>query len=199
MLNTSDISTLPPEILEDIISEIGKTKDLLSLALADRALYNLVVPHHIEYRSICCSPFHEELWEAFASHPVLAARVRHLRVVPPSSHPSYLKELRIPSSIPCVLKPEKQSVARDSEISINDRTPSLLITAVSNMSRLKTFSWLRYHKSMDNLQERMSTLIGDKKNGFPKLSSKLVAVEIDSTILPTALKVRGVLRHKIES
>lgn len=68
----------PPELLDAIASLICQPRDLLSLALASKALHGVVVPGHLEFREVCCDPSRTSLWTALAENPRFAGRILSL-------------------------------------------------------------------------------------------------------------------------
>ncbi|KIJ49235.1 hypothetical protein M422DRAFT_101688, partial [Sphaerobolus stellatus SS14] len=56
----------PVELLEGILDHIAEPQDLLSVALTTRAFYELIVPHHIEFRHIRSNIYRKGLWEWLA-------------------------------------------------------------------------------------------------------------------------------------
>ncbi|KAJ7861164.1 hypothetical protein B0H13DRAFT_2671912 [Mycena leptocephala] len=68
----------PPELLDAIASLIRHPRDLLSVALASKALHDVVVPGHLEFREVCCDSSRTSLWTALAENPPLAGRILSL-------------------------------------------------------------------------------------------------------------------------
>ncbi|KIJ29267.1 hypothetical protein M422DRAFT_269340 [Sphaerobolus stellatus SS14] len=75
------LSSFAVELREYIVEGIDDVGDLLSLALTSRAFCALVIPWHIEYRWICCSPARKEIWSILSRKPSLAARLRNLELI----------------------------------------------------------------------------------------------------------------------
>ncbi|KIJ23306.1 hypothetical protein M422DRAFT_99802, partial [Sphaerobolus stellatus SS14] len=73
-------SDLPPELIEDIVNNIGDVSDLLSLALTCRPFSKLIIPWHIEYRWISCGAGRKKLWRLLTK-PSLAARIQRLEIL----------------------------------------------------------------------------------------------------------------------
>ncbi|KAJ6471591.1 hypothetical protein C8R47DRAFT_1297356 [Mycena vitilis] len=69
------LSSQPPELLDAIASFIPLPCDSLSLALASKLLHGIIVPHHIEFREVCCDLRRKTLWRALAEQPVLSGRI----------------------------------------------------------------------------------------------------------------------------
>ena len=72
----------PPEFLDYIISFADTPKDLLNLALlTSKVLQFIIIPYHLEYRILRCTPLYFSLWEYLSSRPDLAARIRRLELL----------------------------------------------------------------------------------------------------------------------
>ena len=81
-----DLSTLPIEMLEGIISELDLPIDLFHLALTCSRLASVVIPRHLYYRVIQCSiESGSRLWEALTKDRNLAQNVRTLELNRPSA------------------------------------------------------------------------------------------------------------------
>jgi len=70
---------LPEELFERILDHVDSAKDLLSFALTRRQLYQIIVPHHLG-RNISLNYRHEASWSFLAQYPLLASRIRELRL-----------------------------------------------------------------------------------------------------------------------
>ncbi|KIJ55862.1 hypothetical protein M422DRAFT_103649, partial [Sphaerobolus stellatus SS14] len=66
---------IPLGILEEIIRQIDRPKDLLSFALACRTCCSLIIPYHLQFRTIRCDFYRPTLWKALAIRPILSSRV----------------------------------------------------------------------------------------------------------------------------
>ncbi|KIJ34149.1 hypothetical protein M422DRAFT_99314, partial [Sphaerobolus stellatus SS14] len=67
---------LPFDILEEVVFAIDHPRDLLSFALISRALYDIIVPQHIQYRYICSDPRRAKLWNELFLRRNLIGRIR---------------------------------------------------------------------------------------------------------------------------
>ncbi|KIJ42340.1 hypothetical protein M422DRAFT_105347, partial [Sphaerobolus stellatus SS14] len=66
------------EILEEIISNIERPKDLLNLALASKLFKDIIIPNHIQLRVIRCNVYQDDFWKILIEKPILAANIRSL-------------------------------------------------------------------------------------------------------------------------
>lgn len=73
------ILSLPPEIIDQIIFLVEKPRDLLALALACRAVSEVIIPYHIDYRHIL-TPLRSNLWDHLITRRDLANRISHLYI-----------------------------------------------------------------------------------------------------------------------
>ncbi|KAF8517036.1 hypothetical protein BU17DRAFT_92206 [Hysterangium stoloniferum] len=96
------LGDLPIEIVEHIVSEIEHPRDLLSLALSNSSLKNIIIPYHIQFRHIACDPCREYLWQYLSDHPHLAARIRQIEIIPEGEHRrlAVAKKVIVPGIIP---------------------------------------------------------------------------------------------------
>ncbi|KIJ49924.1 hypothetical protein M422DRAFT_160247 [Sphaerobolus stellatus SS14] len=76
------LANLPQKLLEEIIGNIDKPTDLLSLSLSSKSTSKLVIPDHLDYRVIQCAPSDTQVWQHLIKHPHLARRVKSVRILP---------------------------------------------------------------------------------------------------------------------
>ncbi|KIJ35173.1 hypothetical protein M422DRAFT_100027, partial [Sphaerobolus stellatus SS14] len=69
---------LPLELVQEIIGNIDKPTDLFTLALTCKSLSNLVIPDHLDYRFIQCSPADTPVWQHLIKQPHLSRRVQNI-------------------------------------------------------------------------------------------------------------------------
>lgn len=72
------LASFPIELLELISSEIELRADLFAFALTCSRLRNIVIPNHLEYRTLCVSTHHAGVWNHLLERPDLAANIRSL-------------------------------------------------------------------------------------------------------------------------
>ncbi|KAF9488956.1 hypothetical protein BDN71DRAFT_1351091, partial [Pleurotus eryngii] len=68
------ILSLPPEIIDQIVFLVEKPRDLLALALTCRAVSEVIIPYHIDYRYIL-TPLRSNLWDHLITRRDLAIRI----------------------------------------------------------------------------------------------------------------------------
>ncbi|TFK47467.1 hypothetical protein OE88DRAFT_1666271 [Heliocybe sulcata] len=73
---------LPPELLENIVADVDRREDVLSLALSCRYLHSLVPPSLLQYRDIRCRLGKSALWDHLASDDLHAGLLRSLTIMP---------------------------------------------------------------------------------------------------------------------
>ncbi|KIJ54497.1 hypothetical protein M422DRAFT_103304, partial [Sphaerobolus stellatus SS14] len=66
----------PPELVEEVLCFIEDPGDLFSLALCCRWLCALIIPDHLHYRHLRCSPRRNALWTTLLQRPRLASNIR---------------------------------------------------------------------------------------------------------------------------
>ncbi|KIJ35103.1 hypothetical protein M422DRAFT_106464, partial [Sphaerobolus stellatus SS14] len=66
----------PFELLEGVADNVDEPKDLFSLALTCKSLSELVIPNHLDYQIIQCSPADTRVWEHLIENRRLASRVK---------------------------------------------------------------------------------------------------------------------------
>jgi hypothetical protein len=62
------------ELLDLICSFIHSPCDLLSFALCSRRLSAIIIPYHIQYRDLVCSPWHRDLFAKLLEHPLRSSQ-----------------------------------------------------------------------------------------------------------------------------
>lgn len=137
----------PPEILDKIVSHIDRPSHLLHLALTSRAMYQLIIPEHIEFRVIRSKSDCTFLWEKMAAFPARTSNivleiVRGMRVYyrianryPPRSDvilPTKLIESQGLLGMLAAGTSPTQSLPRASDS---------FLTALESMSGLTRFHW----------------------------------------------------------
>jgi len=127
------------ELIQAIILDVENPSDLLSLALTDRALHNLIIPNQIDFRFIQCTPLRKKLWTFFAENPLYSSRVREIKLID-ETH----AEGRACPIIPKQFRqdrPEQQTRRRMGEDEISYPDISQLIFSLHKMVNLLKFSW----------------------------------------------------------
>ncbi|KAJ7111616.1 hypothetical protein C8R43DRAFT_1041063 [Mycena crocata] len=144
----------PAETLDQIVSLIHLTSDLLSLALACKSLNTIIIPDHLEFRHVRCDPRRQNLWRALAQRPLSATRIHTLELLPESTafHPLVQKPLFIdPVSTPLVPKSVIANVHAMSALpycmrdlcglSCGEECEKVLASAIAQMQGLYRLGW----------------------------------------------------------
>ncbi|THH07331.1 hypothetical protein EW146_g9353 [Bondarzewia mesenterica] len=113
-----DLLSLPPEILEEIVTEIPSRNTLLALSKSSRSLAALIIPHHLNFCVIRAHIFRSHLWERLARDGLHAANSSRER-----------EEAGWP-------------IARTQAASVAE-IETTLVSALQRMVRLNEFAW--YH------------------------------------------------------
>ncbi|KAF8074555.1 hypothetical protein FPV67DRAFT_1473981, partial [Lyophyllum atratum] len=105
MSTSSPLLRLPTEILDEILSSLAEPHDLLALALASRSCARLVIPQHIEYRTIRIRTPMPAMWAHLARRKDLTRNIRELRFC---ARGDYTAPDRGPSTLVEPLRPEAE-------------------------------------------------------------------------------------------
>jgi len=141
---------IPLELFEAIILDVDSPGDLLSLALACRTLHTLIVPNHVDFRFIQCTPGRKKLWSFLGENPRYASRIREIKLI----NEFFAK----PSpKVPTMFSDEEPE--QGSRLNNWDQTLypdiSQLIPSLSKMVNLLKFSWELGLVSRDDLTARL--------------------------------------------
>ncbi|KAG5637091.1 hypothetical protein H0H81_005774 [Sphagnurus paluster] len=128
--STAALLRLPPEILEQILSELDEPYDLLSFAFASHACSRLAIPTHTQYRVLRLRTPMPELWAHLAERADLA---RHIREVRFCSRMDRSSRDRFPYTL-------VNSDAAKYPGAAEERTKNI-VCALAHMSRLRKFTW----------------------------------------------------------
>ncbi|THH04019.1 hypothetical protein EW146_g10289 [Bondarzewia mesenterica] len=122
-----DLLSLPPEILDEIVTEIPSRNTLLALSKSSRSLAALIIPHHLNFCVIRARIFRSHLWERLARDGLHAANVRSMTVLKNNFEDA--EEAGWP-------------VARTQAASVAE-IETTLVSALQRMVHLNEFAW--YH------------------------------------------------------
>ncbi|TFY82010.1 hypothetical protein EWM64_g2000 [Hericium alpestre] len=129
----ASIKAMPAELLDEVASFLDTRSDLLSFALTCRALKQIVIPRHSEYRFVRCHYRYLDVWRHFIQRPDLARHVRTLEVVDAEDGPTG------PPQIPSVaLCSDRPFAFQLSQFTIHDALTELK-KALSSMKNLQSF------------------------------------------------------------
>ncbi|KAF7440847.1 hypothetical protein PC9H_001195 [Pleurotus ostreatus] len=124
-----NILDLPPELLEDMLSNLDSTSDLLHLALSCKAFSQLVIPHHIYTRSLDVHPRQVAILSLLTNVPLYNSRFHTIRITDSSIRYNVLKNLGI-------LKLTNQL-----ESNRADELPAILAVMLPQFIHLTKFVW----------------------------------------------------------
>jgi hypothetical protein len=71
---SAHFSNLAIEVLDHIIYLIYAPSDLLSLALCERRLADIIIPSHIQFRHLACNIWLPSIFSTLLEHPILCSR-----------------------------------------------------------------------------------------------------------------------------
>ena len=140
------ITRQPTEILDNIVFFVDSKRDLLSLALTCHRMYSIVFPRHFDYRVIRARVGSIRVWNHLILHRAFARNVRRLEILSERSDDNEIVPLGITAT-------DTDVESTDDELSIHVKQEKLLISALSKMSALKSFTWSCNHSlvSIDNI------------------------------------------------
>jgi hypothetical protein len=135
------LTRLPNEILDAIAGHIASKRDLLSLALVCKRLYDVVFPRHHPYRDVRCRLSALAVWHHLAVHTALARNVRRLEVL--DERASAGKAL-VPEGI-MGTDTDMESSDDERKINVHGKQEKLFLAALARMTGLTEFVWSCYH------------------------------------------------------
>lgn len=140
------ITRQPTEVLDSIIFHVDSKRDLLSLSLSCRRMYDVIFPRHFQYRVIKCKVSSISIWNHLILNRALAKNVRKLEILDERS----VVPLVVP---PGVLTSDTDLESADDELGLHDKQERYLVSALTKMTALTSFSWSCNHSpiSMDNV------------------------------------------------
>ncbi|KAG6852551.1 hypothetical protein C0991_010993 [Blastosporella zonata] len=160
------ITRQPTEVLDSIIFHVESRRDLIALALSCHRMHDVVCPRHLEYRLVRCKVSAIRVWNHLIINRSLARNVRRLEILDERS-----TELEIvPSGI---LTSDTDLESTDDELGLHDKQERFLVSALTKMTALVSFSWSCNHSpiSIDNV---WPTLLRCQSLQDVKISDNLV-------------------------
>ncbi|KAG8928536.1 hypothetical protein FRC01_005786 [Tulasnella sp. 417] len=124
------LASFPPELLDHLISYISNPSDLLSLALTSSTFRAIVIPFHLHYRTIRCVTDDSEMWNHLLESQRRLQHVHALQLYRSTSSSSVV----LSNCLPRILRNEGEAPPAAS---------SLTLSAISQMTHLKSLAWLR--------------------------------------------------------
>lgn len=149
----------PLELWEEIIYSVDSSPDLLSLALVSKFFDFIIIPHHIQYRDICCDLRRAYVWTHLIDNRRRTRGIRRLKLV---DEEEYLIELP-----PLLVHPDT-FYTTDETIAVSSLVQSLLL-----MTTLNQFEWKSAPCNILNLVD-ISRLLVDKATNLRALSLSYV-------------------------
>ncbi|KAI0041186.1 hypothetical protein FA95DRAFT_1565651 [Auriscalpium vulgare] len=135
-----ELTTLPPEVLDEIASWIPLTEDVVSFALTSKTLASVASPRHTHLRDIACSRAALCVWQLLSSDASLARNVRYLTICRNYSSDSIVPMPYMKCASGC-----SHNFALGADFAgTNDvvrQGERLMIAALKNMSNLILFEW----------------------------------------------------------
>ncbi|KAG6829117.1 hypothetical protein H0H87_012611 [Tephrocybe sp. NHM501043] len=140
------ITRQPTEVLDAIIFHVETRNDLLSLALSCQRMHDVVCPRHLDYRLVRCKVSAIRVWNHFILNRSLAQNVRRLEILDERS----TKPEIVP---PDILSSDTDLESTDDELGLHDKQERFLVSALTKMTALISFSWSCNHSpiSIDNV------------------------------------------------
>lgn len=140
------ITRQPTEVLDSIIFHVDSKRDLLSLSLSCRRMYDVTFPRHFQYRVIKCKVSSISIWNHLIVNRALAKNVRRLEILDERS----VEPLVVP---PGILTSDTDLESTDDELGLHDKQERYLISALTKMTALASFSWFCNHSpiSIENV------------------------------------------------
>ena len=125
--------SLPAEILDQILSELDLRSDLISLALANRACFHLVIPRHSEYRVLRTRHRHAAMWAHLARRSDLSRNIRKV-------HCCARDNQTAPDQYPASLVPSERSTPQE-DLYLEKMRLANICQALRHMGHLQEFIW----------------------------------------------------------
>ncbi|KAG6916531.1 hypothetical protein DXG01_006472 [Tephrocybe rancida] len=144
------ITRQPTEVLDAIIFHVGSRRDLLALALSCHRMHDVVCPRHLEYRLVRCKVSAIRVWNHLIINRSLARNVRRLEILDErSTEPEIVP--------PGILATDTDLESTDDELGLHDKQERFLVSALTKMTALASFSWSCNHSpiSIDNVWPTM--------------------------------------------
>ena len=140
------ITRQPTEILDCIIFHVDSKADLLSFALSCHRMHDVIFPRHFNYRTIRCKVSSISVWNHLIVNRSLARNVRKLEIMDErSTSPGIVP--------PGILLSDTDLESTDDELGLHDKQERYLVSALTKMAALSSFSWSCNHSpiSIDNV------------------------------------------------
>ncbi|KAF4618515.1 hypothetical protein D9613_010016 [Agrocybe pediades] len=197
---------LPLDVVDQVLCHTDDPSDVLSVALCNRALHSVAIPHHLYYRDIRTRLTNISLWNWLSRLDDLRAEhIRSLTILPDQDSDFYdmnysydLRERLPPDFTPS--SPIPLTAYRD--LDVCRQSEMVLIATLRRTSRLQRFRWHRIPPPLSEGQENIWTVLrrldtlseidlydgGSLELGVPPM---LTSPELYSLANLTTLKLRS--------
>ncbi|KAG5643365.1 hypothetical protein DXG03_001013 [Asterophora parasitica] len=128
----TQLFSLPPEILNEVLGHINEPPDLLSFGLASQTCARLVIPTHVQYRVIRIRTPFPDLWAHLARRPDLAGNIREVHLC---ARDDFCSPDRFPHTL---IDPVIDGTEEHAHATGRARN---MINALKSIQRLKSFAW----------------------------------------------------------
>jgi hypothetical protein len=128
----------PTELLDAIVSHVDSRHDLLALALSCKRLHSIVFPRHFDYRVVRAKASTLRLWNHLIVNRSLARNVRVLEVLDERA----TEQEALPFGI---MTTDTDLESTDDELGLHVKQERYLVSALSKMTALRSFTWSCNH------------------------------------------------------
>ena len=161
----------PTELLDAIVGHVDSKQDLLSLALSCKRMHGIVFPRHFEYRIIRGKVSSLRLWNHLIVNRSLARNVRILEVL---DERATAQEV-LPSGI---LTSDTDLESTDDELELHVKHERFLVSALSRMTTLRSFTWSCNHSPI-SMEQLWPTLLKRQTLSHIEISDNLLFASKD--------------------
>ncbi|KIK56995.1 hypothetical protein GYMLUDRAFT_61599 [Collybiopsis luxurians FD-317 M1] len=166
---TSITKRLPTETLHLIVSSLDAPSDILSLALSCKALAEIAIPRHLNYRVFHIKISRSvDIFKFFTQAELTAAEVRELNIIPENiwdvCRGNFMPDRWMANPL---VPPKEFAVGRQIQVPA-ERTSTeqtreyegLLIEALKRMKTLKRFGWYRFPQPLVRDGDDLWSILG---------------------------------------
>lgn len=125
------LNEIPFDLKDDILGFIDEPRHLLSMALTSKEWSNMIIPNHLDYRTLRIPwPGHRYIWAHLALRGYLTKNIRMLRFTE-----------RQDVSLKIIPRALRENDAADEPTVFGPDTVMLMTEALCNFKTLKSFTW----------------------------------------------------------
>jgi len=177
----------PLDIQQYIIESIDSPRDLLALALSSKHYHDLIVPYHIQFRTLRCSVQRTDIWAALSVKKYLCARFRTLEIIH-CPHSRYWYSDIVPS---CVVNRQSQARAplcriipppADEEERQRKAVIDDICVVCQSMTSLQSFRWFDGVEVDNALMPRLNEILSAIYQSGPQLRSMIILSSVPSIL-----------------